>query len=208
MIQQTLFNRVNIYVKNRKLIEAAIGYRAFSKKHIKLNKMNVKFNKIIAKEIIYFSLIILVSILIWCLIEFNNYHLQQKNFRINNEISDNNLNLNSLKAKILSKSSSKQLDENLLIMHQEGVSDSDFILFYNDFVNKFKNKEIVKKRNILISKNKILNNKLIENKLNFIDNSIDNGFTKWTSFFLLLIIYPLRFLLIAINWSIQTLKKT
>lgn len=116
--------------------------------------MNLKFNKIIAKEIIYFSLIILVSILIWSFIEFNNYYLQNKNQKINNEISNNNKNLTSLKAKILTKSRYKQLDDNLLILHQNGASDSDIILFYNDFVNKFKNKEIVEKRNVLISKNK------------------------------------------------------
>jgi hypothetical protein len=170
--------------------------------------MKQKYKKIIAVEIIYFSLIILLSFLIWCSIEFNNYYLQNKNQKINNEISNNNKNLTSLKAKILTKSRYKQLDDNLLLMHQEGVSDSDMLLYIDDFVNKFKNKEIVEKRKILISKNKILDDKLKENKLNFIDNSIDKGFTKRAIFFLLLIVYPFRFFLIAIKWSIQTLKKT
>lgn len=145
--------------------------------------MNLKFKKIIAKEIIYFSLTILVSTLIWSFIEINNYYLQNKNHKIKNEISNNNKDLTILKAKILIKSRYKQLDDNLLILHQNGASDSDIILFYNDFVNKFKNKEIVEKRKILISKNKILDDKLKENKLNYIDNSIDKGFTKRAIFF-------------------------
>ena len=186
--------------------QTVIGH--LTKKHIKRIKMNLKFNKIIAKEIIYFSLTILVLTLVWSFIEINNYYLQNKNHKIKNEISNNNKNLTSLKAKILTKSRYKQLDDNLLILHQNGASDSDIILFYNDFVNKFKNKEIVEKRKILISKNKILDDKLKENKLNFIDNSIDKGFTKRAIFFLLLIVYPFRFFLIAIKWSIQTLKKT
>jgi hypothetical protein len=168
--------------------------------------MKQKYKKIIALEIIYFSIVILVSFLIWCLIELNNYYFQKKNHEISNEISLNNSYKESLKAKILSKNRSKQLNENLLLMHQEGVSDNDMVLYYNEFVNKFKNKEIDNKTKILISKNKILSNKLKDNKLNFIDNSINNGFTKQAIVFILIIIYPLRFFLTAFKWSIQTLK--
>jgi hypothetical protein len=180
--------------------------------------MNPKIKKNVAKEVIYFFSIVLLTSFVWIGIKINNYYFENKIIKCRNLISNLKKEINGYLPK-----NSKYILINNIYSEEDfftyaktkkkslNLNAGDAILTLGNEFNHIKEVELTYNKN-KIQKLKILYKNL---KLNFkkIDNYnkcfLNENFVVFNSFlFLLILIYPLRFVFILLKWSFSTIKTT
>lgn len=182
--------------------------------------MNSKTKKNVAKEVIYFFSIVLLTSFVWIGIKINNYYFENKIIKCNNSISIINKELNRyspknskyiLNNKVYSeedlstyaKMSNMSLDNYIVEAGAKGP-----IILDNEY-NQIKDAELTYNKNKvqklkILYKNRKLNIKKIDNYNKYF---LNENLVVFNSFlFLLILIYPLRFVYILLKWSFSTIN--
>lgn len=159
-----------------------------------------------ANEIYLFTLALCIGI-VWVIVEIRNSYLYSEQERIGNKISYYQAQLDSLEQKKLPAEKMKQLVDNLTTMFEKGASDEDGKKYLKDFRDKFEEKEVLGEIKKLNADKINLEKQRQEITSNYIDNTMDKGFTKWFAIIFSMLIYPLRFIYLTVRWAFRTLKQ-
>lgn len=166
----------------------------------------MNWKKYIAKEIIYFFSIIILTLIIYSIVEIKNHYLESKSKELNLAQITNDKKIISLNKEILPKDRKKQLIANLTELFEKGASDEDGMKYSRDFKIMFGDKKVFKQIDD-ISKEKIkIKNEREELRNSFVPNN-RKGFTNKAFLLFLILVYPVRFSSVLVLWSIRTLKK-
>lgn len=166
----------------------------------------MNWKKIIAKEIIYFFSIVILTLAIYSFVEARNYYLTSKSKELNLVQISNEKKIDSLNKLILPKDRKGQLIFNLTKLFEQGASDKDGMKYSKDFKVMFGDKKIFKQIDHISKQQVRIKNELTEIRNSYVPNDM-NGFTFKCAFLFLILIYPIRFSFISIRWSIRTIKK-
>ena len=164
------------------------------------------WKKILAKEIIYLFITIILSLTIYGIVEIKNRFVIENAKELKASFYKSEQKIDSLNKLILSPERKNQLILNLTKLFERGASDDEGDLYSRDFKMKFGEKIIFKKIDSISkeqTKNKIHQ---AQNRNNFISND-KNGFTAKAILILIIFVYPIRISAILVKWAIKTLKQ-
>lgn len=168
--------------------------------------MNLRTKRSIAKEIIYFFTGVIILLIFWGFIAIQNNYYQNKVITCKKEIAKIQTQINLT---ILQPDKLKKLFANVKIMNESGSSNEDIVAMMNAFEKRFGKKITLSERIKLEKLRK--NGKLEANILEEISSKILNeedifNNIKILSILIFVLLYPIRFIIILVIWSIKILK--
>jgi hypothetical protein len=166
----------------------------------------MNWKKIIAKEIIYFFSIVILTFIIYSIVEVKNYYSENKSKKLYLAQISNAKKIDSLNGIILQKYRERQLIFNLTEFFEQGGSDEDGIKYSRDFKKMFGDKKKFKQIDDISKEQAQIKSESTEIQNNYVSNDI-NGFTSKSVLLFLVLLYPIRFSVILICWSIRTIKQ-
>lgn len=110
--------------------------------------MNLRTKKVIAKEILYFFIGIVIIVLFWSSIKGRNYYFQNKVNSSNTKISDLQSKLDKLEFQndlLIIPSKRNVFNKNIEILKRNNSTEEEIILMTKEFKDKFSIESVLKK---------------------------------------------------------------
>lgn len=108
--------------------------------------MNLRTKKVIAKEILYFFISVVIIIIFWSSIKVRNYYYQNKVNSSNTKISDLQSKIDKLENDLLIIPSKRNvLNKNIEILKRNNSTAQEIILMTKEFKDKFSIESVLKK---------------------------------------------------------------
>lgn len=167
--------------------------------------MNLRTKKIIAKEILYFFIGIIMILIFWTIMEIQNSYYRNEVISYNQEI----VRLQTLRKPLLNADKLKKLNENAKKMSESGSSKEDILAMKDAFVKRFGikynfNQKI--KLEKLKKEEKVITNELNKTSLKILNRYEISYKLGSLSIIFFVLLYPIRFVFILVRWAIKTIK--